>query len=399
MSDAAAPGPFPGGHLFPHEELRAPTTRPLSVYVHIPFCAVRCGYCDFNTSTPSQLAGMNMDDYLAAVHAEIAAAARALGTGRAVSTVFFGGGTPTMATPAQLGEVLADLRDTFGLVPGAEVTTEANPETLDRARLETLLGSGFNRLSLGMQSADEQVLARLDRHHTPGRALQVARWAHEVGFPDVSLDLIYGTPGESLDSWRATLDAALGVAPEHLSAYSLIVEEGTALARRIRHGELAMPDEDAEADEYLLAERMLSTAGLANYEISNWALPGHEARHNLAYWRSDDWWGFGPGAHSHVHGVRWWNVRHPRRYAALLGEGARPREDFEVIDAPTRHEERVLLELRIADGLPVGELTGTERARLAEPLSRGLVTVVGDRVHLTLQGRLLADAVTRDLLD
>lgn len=384
----------------PVERLAARPGRRLSCYVHVPFCATRCGYCDFNTYTASQLPGMQVGDYAAAALTEIDLARQTLGPAAPpLSTVFFGGGTPTMASDAQLGGLLAALRERFGLAPDAEVTLEANPETLDPGRLEALLAAGFTRLSLGMQSADEQVLATLDRHHTPGRALQVVRWAHRAGFADVSVDLIYGTPGESPDSWRSSLDAALGVEPEHVSAYSLIVEAGTAMARKVARGELPAPDEDDQADKYLVAEELLTAAGLANYEISNWALPGHEARHNLAYWHSDDWWGIGPGAHSHVDGARWWNVKHPMRYAAMLADHRLPAQGHELLDGPTRHEERVLLELRLRDGLPLAELDAAERHRMHEQMGRGLAVEQDGRVRLTVRGRLLADAVTRDVLD
>lgn len=379
--------------------LTAVPGRALSFYVHVPFCASRCGYCDFNTYAPAQLPGMSVRDYVQAAHREIDQAARALsGDGRTVSTVFFGGGTPTMAADDELGGLLAHLRESFGLVPAAEITTEANPETLDERRLENLRAAGFNRLSLGMQSGDEQVLATLERRHSPGRAVQVASWAHRAGFDNVSLDLIYGAPGETMGQWRASLEAALGAAPEHVSAYGLIVEEGTAMARRIQHGRLPAPDEDLEADKYLLAESLLGGAGLVNYEISNWALPGREAAHNMAYWRGDDWWGIGPGAHSHIGVVRWWNVKHPRRYAAMLAEDVSPRAGHEILDEAIGHEETVMLRLRLREGLGLDELTGAERAPLAGLVGRGLVEITGERVRLTLAGRLFGDAVTREVL-
>ncbi|MFT8395471.1 radical SAM family heme chaperone HemW [Propionibacterium sp.] len=395
----AGTAPESGEACPPADRLVAHPDRRLGFYVHVPYCAVRCGYCDFNTYTPAQLQPMGVGDYTAAALAEIDLAAAALGPqAPPLSTVFFGGGTPTMATDTQLATLLGSLHDHFGLGPGAEVTLEANPETLTPARLDGLLASGFTRLSLGMQSADESVLTILERRHSPGRALQVARWAHQAGWRDVSLDLIYGTPGETLTSWRATLDAALAVDPEHVSAYSLIVEEGTPMARRIARGELEAPDEDDQADKYLLAEQVLAGAGLENYEISNWARPGHEAGHNLAYWHSDDWWGIGPGAHSHLDGVRWWNVKHPGHYAQMLGEGRLPVEGHEILDGPTQHEERLLLGLRLRDGLPMSELDRGETRRMREQVARGLVVLQEDRARLTLRGRLLADAVTRDVL-
>lgn len=373
--------------------------RTLSCYVHVPFCAARCGYCDFNSYTPAQLPGMSTREYVRAAHREIDRAARLLvDDDRPLASVFVGGGTPTAATDGELGGLLGHLGEAFGLAPGAEITTEANPEDLDERRLAALRDAGFNRLSLGMQSSDERVLAVLERRHTPGRAVQVVRWAHRVGFENVSLDLIYGTPGETLGQWRASLEAALGACPEHVSAYSLIVEPGTALARRIGRGQLPAPDEDLEADEYLLAEQLLTDAGLANYEISNWARPGREAAHNLAYWRSEDWWGIGPGAHSHLGSARWWNVRHPRRYAAMLDAGAWPRAGHELLDEALSHEETVMLRLRLREGLPLAWLRESERAALPALAGRGLVETDGGRLRLTLPGRLLGDAVTVEIL-
>lgn len=396
---ALAGEPVPADGALPKEAIECLADAPLSVYIHVPYCASRCGYCDFNTYTADQVRGAGPEVYLEAAHAELELAARVLGEhAPKINTVFFGGGTPTMLRPDQLGGLLAHVRQLFGLSPNAEVTTEANPETLDAAYLDGLLTAGINRLSMGMQSASSQVLRLLDRLHTPGRALQMAQLAHERGFSDVSLDLIYGTPGESLDDWRTTLEAALSVEPEHLSAYALIVEDGTALARRVRHGELPMPDDDDLADKYLLAEQLLSSAGLANYEISNWARPGHECRHNMAYWQGSNWWGIGPGAHSHVNGARWWNVRHPRTYADRLQADQSPGHAREILSQQDRRVERVLLELRLAAGLAAEVLTDSERARLPELAERGLISGE-DPVRLTPSGRLLADGVVRDLLD
>ncbi|WP_203567146.1 radical SAM family heme chaperone HemW [Aestuariimicrobium ganziense] len=376
----------------------------LSAYLHVPFCTSRCGYCDFNTYTPSELGGLTIDDHLVATHREIDLAARVLGDeALTLSTVFVGGGTPSLLTAAQFGELLDHLRSSFGLAGDAEVTTEANPESTTPALLDGLLEVGVNRLSLGMQSARPHVLAVLDRKHTPGRALEVVDQARTAGFDDISLDLIMGTPGESIDDWRASLDQALSVEPDHLSCYSLIVEEGTRLAARIRRGEVVWPSDDDHADKYLLTEQVLTDAGFVNYEVSNWARPRdghpHRSRHNLAYWQGHHWWGFGPGAHSHVGGVRWWNHKHPRRYGAALAEGRTPGAGREVLDDEQRRVERVLLELRLADGLPLSVLTETERERVGDPADRGLAVVSDDRLVLTLRGRLLADAVIRDLLD
>ncbi|NLT31165.1 MAG: coproporphyrinogen III oxidase [Propionibacterium sp.] len=376
--------------------------RGFGVYLHVPFCASRCGYCDFNTYTSDELGpGADRSSYPATVRAEIELAARVLGPDvPPVSTVFVGGGTPTLLPSATLVEMLAAIGDTFGLAPGAEVTTEANPESVTPDSLAELAAGGFTRVSFGMQSARSHVLRVLDREHSPGRAVAAVAEARTAGFEQVSLDLIHGTPGETLDDWRASLEAAIGARPDHISAYSLIVEDGTRLGARVRRGELPMPDEDEQADKYLLAEELLTGAGYHAYEISNWATDADtRCRHNLAYWQGGNWWGFGPGAHSHVGGVRWWNVRHPARYAELLTAGGSPGEGRELLDDETRRVERVLLELRLVTGLSLAVLTASERARVPDVARRGLVTVADDRLHLTLPGRLLADAIIRDLLD
>ena len=340
-------------------------------------------------------------DYVDAAIAELDLAARVLGPAAPpVSTVFVGGGTPTLLPPGDLGRLLHAIEERFGLDPDAEVTTESNPESVTAADLAELREQGFTRISFGMQSAVPHVLAVLDRVHSPDRPLQAVAEARAAGFADISLDLIYGTPGESLADWEASLDAAIAAEPEHLSAYALIVEEGTRLAARIRRGELPMPDDDDLADKYLLADERLTAAGFNAYEVSNWAAGRrHRCRHNLGYWRGDHWWGIGPGAHSHVGGVRWWNVKHPTAYAERLGAGTSPAYAREVLTTEQRRMERVLLELRLADGLDRGVLTTTERQRVPDLVARGLLEQHADALVLTRSGRLLADGVIRDLLD
>jgi putative oxygen-independent coproporphyrinogen III oxidase len=379
-------------------------TRPFGFYVHVPFCRVRCGYCDFNTYTATELGpGASQAGYADAAVAEVRFARRVLGDADVpVSTVFFGGGTPTLLPPADLTRVVAAIGEEFGLTADAEVTTESNPDSVSAEDLARLRRGGINRISFGMQSAVPHVLDVLDRTHDPRRVPRVVQWARQAGFEQVSLDLIYGTPGESVQDWRTSLEAALACGPDHLSAYSLIVEDGTALARRIRRGEVAMPDDDDLADKYLLADEVLGAAGLGWYEVSNWARsPQARCRHNLAYWTGGDWWGVGPGAHSHVGGVRWWNVKHPTAYAGRIAAGASPAHAREVLDAETRRVERVLLEIRLRDGMDVDVLDGAGRAALPAQVARGLVVPLEEtrgRVVLTTRGRLLADAVVRDLL-
>ena len=397
--------PAPADGSLPDAALRGLGERPFGFYVHVPFCTVRCGYCDFNTYTAADLGdapGASRTSYAQAAVDEIRLARTVLGpVDVPVSTVFFGGGTPTLLPPADLARVVAAIDEEFGLVPGAEVTTESNPDSVAAADLGALREGGINRISFGMQSAVPRVLAVLDRTHDPERVPDVVRWAREAGFGSVSLDLIYGTPGESVADWETSLRTALESSPDHVSAYSLIIEEGTALARRVRRGEIPAPDEDDLADKYLLADDILSAAGLGWYEVSNWARSrADRCRHNLTYWTGGDWWGVGPGAHSHVNGVRWWNVKHPAAYADRLHAGVSPAAARELLDAETRRVERVLLELRLYDGLPVDVLDQDGRDRLPELVERGLVreAPAGAPVVLTRQGRLLADAVVRDLL-
>lgn len=367
------------------------------VYVHVPFCSVRCGYCDFNTYTADELGeGATRASFADTAIAEVRRMAEAVGP-RPVETVFFGGGTPTQLPAADLVRILRAVDDTLGLVPGAEVTTEANPDSVDLAGLQTLRDGGFTRISFGVQSAVPHVLTTLDRTHDPDRVPEAVRWAREAGFEQLSLDLIYGTPGESLGDWERTLDQAVALAPDHVSAYALIVEEGTAFARKVRRGEVRMPDDDETAEKYLLADARLSAAGLGWYELSNWAREdAARCRHNLLYWRSDDWWGVGPGAHSHVAGRRWWNVKHPAAYAGRLAAGRSPELDAEVVDEATDRLEQVMLRTRLREGLPLG-LVATHGEVIADLERRGLVEVDSDRMVLTLEGRLLADAVVRDL--
>jgi putative oxygen-independent coproporphyrinogen III oxidase len=410
-------GPAPADGALPERALAELGTRPFGVYVHVPFCTVRCGYCDFNTYTPIELRAVSTDAsprslaraslgsvgdrYAAAAVAEIRQARRVLGDADVpVRTVFLGGGTPTLLPAAHLAAVLRAVDEEFGLTADAEVTTESNPDSVDSADLAALREAGFTRISFGMQSAVPRVLATLDRTHDPDRVPLVVEWARAAGFDQVSLDLIYGTPGESAADWQASLDAVLACAPDHVSAYALIVEEGTALARRVRRGEIPAPDDDDLADKYLAADAALTAAaGLGWYEVSNWSRDdASRCRHNLLYWQGADWWGVGPGAHSHVGGVRWWNVKHPAAYAARIGAGVSPAHAREVLDDEARRTERVLLEIRLATGLAREVLDPAGRAAVPRLVEQGLVVDAEDRLLLTTRGRLLADAVVRDLL-
>ncbi|MDR2565507.1 MAG: radical SAM family heme chaperone HemW [Bifidobacteriaceae bacterium] len=369
---------------------------PFHVYIHVPFCARRCGYCDFNTYVAGPEA---QRAFVRQAMAELEFARRELGpAAREAAAVFFGGGTPTLLPAAELAELLGAVREAFGVAPGAEITAEANPDTVGPAYLDRLAAAGFTRLSLGMQSAVPGILATLDRTHDPaGVALAVAA-ARRAGL-DPSVDLIYGTPGESLADWEASVRAALDLGVDHISAYALTLEPHTPMARRIRAGQMAGVDPDEQADKYELADGLFEAAGLRWYEISNWSRPGHESRHNLGYWTGADWWGVGPGAHSSVGGERWWNLKAPSAYGRALAAGQPPKAGGERLDQAAEALERVMLRLRTARGLELASLS--HAARLAVPTleADGLIQVVPpDRLALTRRGRLLADLVTRELI-
>ena len=384
--------PWKTGHA-EHNDRVLP--RPLGFYVHVPFCASRCGYFDFNTYTAEELGGgVSRSTYAETVIEEIRWARGQVPGDRPVSTVFVGGGTPTLLGAGDLVRILAVIRAEFGLEPDAEVTTEANPDSVSPAMLEELLAGGFTRVSFGVQSLAPHVLATLERTHTAGRALEVITEARAAGFDRVSADLIYATPGETDDDLRDSVRAVLDAGVDHVSAYSLIVEEGTRLAARVRRGELPAPDDDVAAERYRLIDSMASGAGLEWYEVSNWARPGSECRHNLGYWSDSDWWGAGPGAHGHLDGRRWWNLKHPTAYARAVAEGVAPVAGEEWVDETGRELERVMLGLRTRGGI---DRAGLPEAAVQALEEEGLIDASDSRVRLTAEGRLLADAVVRRL--
>lgn len=394
--------PAPSDGALPDDLVIEPGT-PFSVYLHVPFCRVRCGYCDFNTYTATELRGARQDTYAEEVGREIDLSVGVLsarGALRPASTVFFGGGTPTLLPPGDLARMLDGVRSSFGLAPQAEITVEANPDTLDQTVADRLADAGVTRVSIGMQSAVAHVLAALDRTHDPANVAAAVSAARSAGIA-VSLDLIYGAPGETEADWQRSLDTAIALAPDHISAYALIIEEGTKLARQIRRGEVTEPEDDLQAAMYEAADTTLAEAGYTWYEVSNWARrPEDRSRHNLAYWRGDDWWGYGPGAHSHIAGLRWWNVKHPAAYAQRLAAGESPAAGRERPDQASRELESVLLRTRIAEGFPIDELAAPSRPAVAGLIADGLVegpAAVRGRIVLTLRGRLLADAVVRAL--
>jgi putative oxygen-independent coproporphyrinogen III oxidase len=397
--------PAPSSGELPQYALKTLGSGPFGIYVHVPFCTVRCGYCDFNTYTLTELGvdGASLGTYADAALSELDLAIRVLGPGApVVETVFFGGGTPTMLAASDLAKVLDGIRTRFGLAPGAEVTTEANPDSITPKSLEALAAGGFTRISMGMQSAVPHVLATLERTHDPSNVTRAVQAAKAAGLK-VSVDLIYGTPGESLSDWRTSLDAAIDLGPDHISAYALVVEEGTKLGAQVRRGQVPAPDDDDEATKYELAEQILSASGYGWYEVSNWArTEADRCRHNEGYWTDGDWWGVGPGAHSHVGGVRWWNVKHPNAFATRLNGGVSPAAGRELLTDEQRYDERVLLAVRLVHGLPVEDLRPEGKSVLAGLIAEGLVDgpSAGQprRVVLTLRGRLLADTVVRRLL-
>src|SRR6201997_2606312 len=370
---------------------------PFGIYVHVPFCITRCGYCDFNTYTPAELGGVNPDAWLSVLRSELELAAARLGA-PTVHTVFVGGGTPSLLGGERIAAVLQSVRDNFELAPDAEITTEANPESAWPDFFAAARAAGYTRVSLGMQSVSPRVLGVLDRIHTPNRSAAAAREALAGGFEHVSLDLIYGTPGESDDDLVRSVDTAIDTGVDHVSAYALVVEEGTALARRVRRGELAAPDDDVLAHRYELVDARMSAAGMTWYEVSNWSRPGGECRHNLGYWDGGQWWGAGPGAHGFVGTMRWWNIKHPNAYSELLAAAALPVAGFEQLGPDALHTEEVLLQTRLRQGLPLDRLDPAERQRAEAVVADGLLAPDGDRLVLTPRGRLLADAVVRTLL-
>ena len=395
--------PAPVDGALPTASAEAFGQRGLSFYVHVPYCASRCGYCDFNTYTASELgASASQSGYAAQAMAEVRLARRVLGDRDVpVSTVFFGGGTPTLLPAQDLSDMLGAIRDEFGLAADAEVTTEANPDSVSPESLGLLRSAGFTRISFGMQSVATNVLQVLERTHTPGRAIEAIGEAQSAGFEHVNVDLIYATPGETSDDFARSLNAAISSGADHVSAYSLIVEDGTRLAGKVRRGEISDVDDDVADDRYIQADSAFTAAGFQWYEVSNWAKSGGECRHNLAYWRSDDWWGIGPGAHSHIAGTRWWNVRHPSAYGDRIEAGLSPAQAREILTGDQQRDEQILLAIRLKDGLIAAGLSGEQLKVVDVAADNGLVNsdwAATGRVTLTQNGRLLADRLAIDLL-
>lgn len=374
-------------------------------YIHIPFCDVRCGYCDFNTYTGTEIGDIKRSDFHLEIVREIELAASYLKSSgvslKPYSTVFFGGGTPTLFTPAQFDEILVALKNNFGLVAGCEITAEANPDNVTELFMQQLAAVGITRISMGVQSFDTAVLKSLDRSHDPSQVAPAAAAVKKAGM-QLSVDLIYGASGETLDSWSSSLQQAISLQPDHISAYALIVEAGTALARRISKGELEAPDDDLQADKYMILDSLLTEAGLIGYELSNWSTSeSSQSKHNSAYWRGNYWWGFGPGAHSFVGNTRFWNTKHPLSYKSKLTAGLAV-HSFESLTPQQLNEERLLLEIRLRTGISQALLSelSTPKEAIAEQIALGLLIPKDsmERFELSLQGRLLADSVVLKLL-
>jgi putative oxygen-independent coproporphyrinogen III oxidase len=377
----------------------------LSFYIHIPYCVKRCGYCDFNTYTPAELqisTGLTQisNSYIELLIREINMAKAQVGEAR-VPTIFFGGGTPSLMEPSDIARVITEIKNKFGLSEDCEITLETNPDTVDREKLAAFKAAGINRISFGMQSAVPHVLATLDRTHNPDNLPQVTKWAAEVGFKDISVDLIYGTPGETLEDWHTSIDAALALPINHISAYALIVEEGTKLANAIKRGEIANVDDDLTAEKYLMADVAFNKAGFTWYELSNWSKDSGESKHNIAYWLNKNWWGAGPGAHSHINGKRWWNVKHPNLYREKLLQNISPELDSEVLEPIQIESERLMLSIRLPEGITKDSLSSDQILSLHQYVESGALDNAkwdAGTVSLTLTGRLIADRIVREIL-
>ena len=377
----------------------------LSFYVHIPYCVKRCGYCDFNTYTPAELqisTGLTQisNSYIDLLIKEIDLAKAQVGQAT-VPTIFFGGGTPSLMEPSDIARVIKEIDNKFGLTVDCEITLETNPDTVDKDKLADFKAAGVNRISFGMQSAVPHVLATLDRTHNPDNLPQVTKWAAEVGFKDISVDLIYGTPGESLADWQTSINAALALPINHISAYALIVEDGTKLANAIKRGEIVNVDDDLTAEKYLMADAAFTKAGFTWYELSNWSKNSGESKHNIAYWLNKNWWGAGPGAHSHINGKRWWNVKHPNLYREKLQQNISPELDSEILEPLQIESERLMLSIRLPEGITKDSLSSDQIMSLNQYLESGALDSakwVAGRVSLTLSGRLIADRIVREIL-
>lgn len=386
------------------ERLRSKVSRRLSFYIHIPYCVKRCGYCDFNTYTPAELQGPDLEsvskNYISAVLKEIELAQETVGAAE-VPSIFFGGGTPSLMPAAELARVIQEIRDRFELSPDIEITIEVNPDSVSLDFLEKMRQAGANRISMGMQSAVPHVLKVLDRTHNPENVSTAVEKARQVGFEHVSVDLIYGAPGESISDWQQSVTSALQLPIDHISAYALIIEKGTKLAAQISRGEVQMPPDEETAEKYLIADSAFEAAGFNWYELSNWSKPGGQCRHNIAYWNGSMWWGVGPGAHSYFDNRRWWNVKHPATYQQKINAGESPVQSEEILSEENLADEYLMLQIRRREGIPHRNLKDSQVSRAAEYVDSGHLDQAewtAQKLVLTQQGRLIADRIVRDLV-
>ena len=378
----------------------------LAFYIHIPYCIKRCGYCDFNTYTPSELqitTGLKniTNSYTTLLITEIKSARKQVGERAVVPSIFFGGGTPSLMEVEDIKSIISTIGSEFDLAGDIEITLESNPDTVDKDKLEKFYQAGINRISFGMQSAVPHVLATLDRTHNPDNLYQVTKWASEVGFKEISVDLIYGTPGESKSDWQKSIDTALSLPITHISAYALIIEEGTKLAAQIKRGEVDQVDDDLTAEKYLMADNAFTKFGFNWYELSNWSKVNSESKHNLAYWLGKNWWGAGPGAHSHLNGKRFWNIKHPNLYKQKIDAKESPVADSEDLKELQIESERLMLSIRLPSGVEKNTLNEQQISDLSGYVESGHLDK-GDwdngRATLTLNGRLIADRIVREIL-
>lgn len=378
----------------------------LAFYIHIPYCVKRCGYCDFNTYTPAELQiteglAQISNSYIDLLVKEIEFARNQVGESAIVPSIFFGGGTPSLMEASDIKRVITAISEQFKLDSIAEVTLETNPDTVTKEKLKQFYDAGINRISFGMQSSVLHVLKTLDRTHNPENLPQVTKWASEVGFKEISVDLIYGTPGESKQDWQQSIDSALALPISHISAYALIVEEGTKLAAQIKRGEIAKPDDDLTAEKYIMADKAFTAAGFNWYELSNWAKPNSQSKHNLAYWLGHNWWGIGPGAHSHIDGKRFWNVKHPNLYKQKIQANETVVLESEVLESSQVESERLMLSIRLPQGLEKNTLNNQQILELTDYVNSGHLDQENwnlGRATLTLDGRLIADRIVREIL-
>lgn len=369
--------------------------KPFSLYVHVPYCSKRCGYCDFNTYTPSELDREDqIESWLNSAVKEIDLARKVLKEELTIDTIFFGGGTPSLLDSNTVDNFIQSVKSNFKLKPGLEITIEANPDSITEEKSQRWLNSGINRVSIGMQSSTKEVLKKLDRTHNPDNVSHSVDILKKSGFDNFSLDLIYGTPGESLNDWENSLKDAIALNPPHISAYSLVIEPGTKMGAQLNRGEISQVNDDEAADKYQLADEMLNKNNYSWYEISNWAKKDKECKHNLNYWLGNNWWGIGPGAHSHVNGVRWWNHKLPKVWRELLEKQNSPALAREVLSEDQIRSEQIMLLSRLRTGLGNQEV---DENRIENLIANQLATSDANKIVLTLKGRLLADEVFRQL--